>query len=87
MFTWEIMSSLLKNPNHVLTVSWLFPDCLRIQLTVVWLNLSKLSQTVNGLKAKNIKLPQINFFSWKTTNNIFMYLLATFILQNFKKNS
>ena len=38
----------------------------------------------NGLKAKKIKLPQMNFF-WKTTNNIFMYLLAPVILQNLKK--
>ena len=42
------------------------------------------NQTVkNGLKAKKIKLPQKNFFSWKTTNKILMYLLAPFILQNF----
>ena len=39
----------------------------------------------NGLKAKKIKLPQINFLSPKTTNKISMYLLAPFILQNFKK--
>ena len=44
------------------------------------------NQTVrNGLKDKKIKLPQKNFFSQKTTNKIFMYLLAPFILQNFKK--
>ena len=36
------------------------------------------------LKAKKIKLLQMNFF-WKTTNKTFMYLLAPFILQNFKK--
>ena len=35
------------------------------------------NQTVkNGLKAKKIKLPQMNFFSRKSTNEIFMYLLA-----------
>ena len=39
----------------------------------------------NGLKAKKIKLPQMIFFSQKTTNKIFMYLLAPFILQNLKK--
>ena len=39
----------------------------------------------NGLKAKKIILPQMNFFSQKTTNKIFMYLLAPFILQSFKK--
>ena len=44
------------------------------------------NQTVkNGLKAKKTKLLQMNFLSQKTTNKIFMYLLAPFILQNFKK--
>ena len=51
-----------------------------------WLNLTMPNQTVkNALKAKKIKLPQMIFFSWKTTNKIFMYLLALFILQNFQK--
>ena len=36
-------------------------------------------------KAKQIKFPQMIFFSRKTTNKIFMYKLAHFILQNFKK--
>ena len=41
------------------------------------------NQTVkNGLKAKKIKLPQINFFLKKKTNKIFMYLLTPFILQH-----
>ena len=53
---------------------------------MAWLNLTMANQTVkNGLKAKKIKLPQTNFFSRKTTNKISMYLLAPFILQNFKK--
>ena len=44
------------------------------------------SQTVkNNLKAKKIKLPQLIFFPRKTTNKIFMYLLAPFILQGFKR--
>ena len=44
------------------------------------------NQTVrNGLKAKKIKLPQMNFFCRKTTNKISMYLFAPFFLQNFKK--
>ena len=44
------------------------------------------NQTVkNVLKAKKIKLPQMIFFSRKTTDKIFMYLLAPFILQNLKK--
>ena len=39
------------------------PDCLRIKLTVAWLNLTMPNQTVkNDLKAKKIKLPQMNFF-------------------------
>ena len=44
------------------------------------------NQTVkNGLRTKKIKLPQMNSFSRKATNKIFMYLLAPFILQNFKE--
>ena len=45
MFTWEIMSSLFKNPNHVLfkdpvvimkeIMSWLFKDPI---VTVAWLS-------------------------------------------------
>ena len=60
--------------------------CLRIELTVAWLNSIMPNQTVKkGLKAKKIKLPQMIFFlKKKKTNKIFKYLLATFILQNFK---
>ena len=54
-------------------MSWLFKvpavimkeiiPYLRIQLTVAWFNLTMPNQTVkNGLKAKKIKLPQMNFF-------------------------
>ena len=61
-------------------------SCLRIQLTVAWLNLTMPNQTVkNGLKAKKINLNWS--FSRKTTNRTFMYLLAPFTLQNFEKNS
>ena len=75
---------LFKDPVVIMKKSC--PDCLRIQLTVAWLNLTMPNQTVkNGLKAKKIKLPKINFFSRKTTNKIFMYILAHFILQNFTK--
>ena len=42
------MSSLFKNPNHVLTVE----GSSSIQLTVPWLN----------LKSNKIKLPQMIFF-------------------------
>ena len=83
----EIMSWLFKDP--VVIMKKISPDCLRIQLTVTWLNLTMPNQTVkNDLKAKKIKLPQMNFFSWKTTNlykQLFMYLLPPFILQNVKK--
>ena len=68
MFTWEIMSSLFKNPNHVLfkdpvvILKEIMPWQLRIQLTVAWLNLAMPNQTVkNSLKAKQIKLPQMSF--------------------------
>ena len=44
-----------------------------IQLTVTWLNLTVLSQTVkNGLKAKKTKFPQMKFFCQKIINKIFM---------------
>ena len=68
MFTWEIMSSLFKNPGHVLfkdlvVIMKEIMSCLRIQWTVAWLNLTMPNQTVkNGLKAKKIKLLQMNFF-------------------------
>ena len=58
---------------RILIMSWLFKDpavimkeimsCLRIQLTVAWLNLTIPNQTVkNDPKAKEIKLNQMNFF-------------------------
>ena len=53
---------------------------------MTWLNFDHLNQTIkNSLPAKKMKLPQMIFFSKKTTNKIFMHLLAPFILQNFKK--
>ena len=84
---------------------------------MAWLNLTMSNQTVkNGLKAKKIKLPQMNFFLKKqlikfsctllrmchfwakngpfvlnkfflvqTIIITFIYLLALFIVQNFKK--
>ena len=53
---------------------------------MTWLNLTMPNQTVkNGLNATKIKLSQMNFFSRKTTNKTFMYLLAPFILYNFRK--
>ena len=54
------MTWLFKDPIAIMKeiMSWL----LRIQLTVAWLNLTIPNQTVkNGLKAKKIKLTQMNF--------------------------
>ena len=50
-------------------MSWLFKDPLK----------SGLVQFDHSQSNTN------DFFSRKTTNKIFMYLLASFILQNFKK--
>ena len=58
LFKILIMSCLFKDP--VVIIKELYPDCLRIQLTVVWLNFDRPNQTVkNGLK---VRFPQINFF-------------------------
>ena len=55
---------------------------------MAWLNLTMPNQTVNnGLKAKKIKLPQMNVFLEKQLIKIFMYLLAPFILEKILKNS
>ena len=52
---------LFKDPVVIMKKSC--PDCLRIQLTVAWLNLTMPSQIVkNSLNAKRIKLPQMSFF-------------------------
>ena len=52
---------------------------------MAWLNSTMPKQTVkNGLKAKKIKLPQMNIFLEKQLK-IFMYLLVPFTLQNVKK--
>ena len=74
MFTWEIISSLFKNPNHVLLkdpvvimkeiMSWLFKDLINSKLAQID---HGQSTAKNGPKAKKITLPQF------------------FILQNFKK--
>ena len=51
---------------------------------MAWLNLTMSNQTVkNGLEARS-NCPKW-FFSPKTTNEIFMYLFAPFILEIFKK--
>ena len=55
------MSWLFKDPVVIMKqiMSWLFKD----PINSAWLNLTMPNQTVkNGLKAKKIKLPQMNFF-------------------------
>ena len=53
---------------------------------MAWLNFTMPNQTVkDGLQAKKIKLPQMNFFPQKTTNKIFMYLLSLSFCKIFKK--
>ena len=64
-------------------ISWLFKDPI---VTMVWPNVDH-SQSNSKKSPKKFELPQMNFFSWKTTNKIFTVLLALFILQNFEKNS
>ena len=51
---------------------------------MAWLNFDH-AQSNSKKWPKKIKLPQMTFFSWKTTNKIFMYLLAPFALQDFLK--
>ena len=53
---------------------------------MAWIKLTIPNQTVkNGPKAKRDQIASNEFFSRKTTNKVFMYLLVPFILQNFKK--
>ena len=88
MFTWEIMSWLFKNPNHVLIVQGSSSNhesnhVLTVTdpiVTGTWLNFNH-AQSNPRLKRSNY--PKWNFFS--KNNKIFMYLLAPFILQNFKR--
>ena len=53
---------------------------------MTWLNLTMPDEAVkNGVNATKIKLSQMNFFLEKQLKKIFMYLLAPFILHNFRK--
>ena len=69
MFTWEIISSLFKNPNHVLIVPGSSSNyernyalTVKDPIKVTRLNLTMSNQTIkNSLKAKKIELPQMNF--------------------------
>ena len=60
-------------------MSWLFKDPINSGLAQFD---HAQSNSKKWPKAKKIKLPQMNLFLEKTTNKIFMYLLAPFILQN-----
>ena len=77
------MSGLFKDPVVFMKeiMSWLFKDPI---VTVTWLNFDH-AQSNSKKRPKKIKLPQMNFFSRKTTKKIFMYLLPPFTLQNLKK--
>ena len=55
-------------------MSWLFKD--PINSSLAQFDHARNQRVKNDLKAKKIKLPQTNFFSRKSTNEIFMYLLA-----------
>ena len=79
-----IMSWIFKDPVVIMKeiMSWLFKG--PIYSGLVQFDHAK-SNSKNGLRAKKIKFPHMNFFSKKTANKISMYLLAPFILQNFKK--
>ena len=78
------MSWLFKDPVVVMKeiMSWLFKDPINSGLAQFD---HGQSNRKNGFMAKKIKLSQMIFFSRKTANKIFMYLLAPFTLQSFKK--
>ena len=79
----EIMSWLFKDPVVIMKeiMSWLFKD--PINSGLAQFDHAQSNNKKMALKAKNIKLPKMNFFLKKTTNKISMYLLAPFIWQNF----
>ena len=60
---------------------WLFQNPI---VTVTYLNVSH-AQSNSRKRPKKIKLLQMNFILKKQLKKFFMYLLAPFILQNFKK--
>ena len=62
-------------------MSWLFKDS---KVTAAWINFDHVqSNSRNDLRILNC--PKWDFFLKKTTNKMFMYLLAPFIVQNQKK--
>ena len=52
---------------------------------MAWLNLIIPNQTVKKMALRLDQIVPNEFFSRKTANKIFMYLLAPFTLQSFKK--
>ena len=76
------MSWRFKDPVAIMKeiMPWLFKDPI---VAVAWLNFDTSSQVFNKWP-KKIKLTQLRFFSQKTTNKIFMYLLVLVIVQNNK---
>ena len=66
MSTWEIMSSLFKNPNYVLTVLGSSSNHERNHVVTVNSGLAQFDHAQSNykkwLKAKKIKLPQMIFF-------------------------
>ena len=63
-------------------MSWLFKDPINSDLAQFDPTQSNSKKWPKGLK---YQIARNDFFSQKITNKIFMYLLAPFILQNFKK--
>ena len=73
------MSWPFKDPVVIMKeiMSWLFKDSINSGLAQFD---HVQSSSKKWLKPKKIKLPQMIFFSRKTTNKIFMYILDPFIL-------
>ena len=82
---------------RILIMFWLFKDSVVIMKKImsrlfkdpINSGLSQFDHAQSNSKKWPKRLKRSNcskwIFSWKTTNKIFMYLLAPFILQNFKK--
>ena len=90
MFTWEIMSSMFKNPNHVLLTdtvvimkeitSWLFKDPINSGMAQLDMPNQKVK---NDLKDKKTKLPQMNYFLEKQLIKCSCTYWPLLFLQNF----
>ena len=67
---------------RILIMSWLFNDPINSNLAQFD---HAQSNSKKWPKGEKDQIPPNDFFSRKTTNKIFMYLSAPFVLQNFKK--